>query len=63
MNELTDNEQLEAAVTERIAELQEFARKMPDHVDARWVAIARTQMELGFLALNRAIIKTGKKGP
>lgn len=32
---------------------------MPD-VDKRWLAVARTQIEQGFMAMNRAIFKPGR---
>lgn len=28
--------------------------------DQRWLAIARTQIELGFMALNRAVFRPGR---
>lgn len=31
-----------------------------DTYDQRWLAIARTQLELGFMAMNRAIFKPGR---
>lgn len=30
--------------------------------DKRWLAIARTQIEQGFMALNRAVFKPGRVG-
>lgn len=33
--------------------------EMPE-VDKRWLAIARTQIEQGFMAMNRAIFKPGR---
>jgi hypothetical protein len=31
-----------------------------DVVDQRWLSVARTQIELGFMALNRAIFRPGR---
>lgn len=31
-----------------------------DDVDKRWLAIARTQLEQGFMALNRAVFRPGR---
>lgn len=31
-----------------------------DAIDKRWLAIARTQIEQGFMALNRAVFKPGR---
>lgn len=36
------------------------ALKMSTDVDQRWLAIARTQIEQGFMALNRSIFKPGR---
>ena len=40
---------------ERSGRLDYLSVGEPAHVDARWLAIARTQIELGFMAMNRAI--------
>lgn len=38
--------------------MDEYAQ-MPD-IDKRWLAIARTNIEQGFMALNRSIFKPGR---
>lgn len=40
----------------RILQLLDIYAENPD-VDARWLAIARTHIEQGFMAMNRAIFK------
>ena len=41
---------------ERTLQLLDIYATSPD-VDARWLAIARTHIEQGFMAMNRAIFK------
>lgn len=41
---------------ERILQLLDIYATSPD-VDARWLALARTHIEQGFMAMNRAIFK------
>lgn len=44
---------------ERILREMDLLGDMPD-VDKRWLAIARTQMEQAFMALNRSIFVPGR---
>lgn len=39
----------------RLLEFMDVLKTEPGVVDQRWLAIARTQLELGFLALRRAL--------
>ena len=41
---------------ERILQLLDIYAASPE-VDARWIAIARTHIKQGFMAMNRAIFK------
>ena len=52
-----------------LRQLDELARSVPGprrdgpeelSVDGRWLAIARTQLEQGFMAANRAIFQPGR---
>jgi cytochrome c-type biogenesis protein CcmH/NrfG len=49
------NKQLE----ERILRLLDGAAADPE-TDKRWLALARTHIEQGFMALNRAVFKPGR---
>lgn len=51
------NKQLEERVLRQIDKLLEEAVRNRDApiIDARWLSIARTQIEQGFMALNRAV--------
>jgi len=42
---------------EHLLRLMDEYVKMKDDVDQRWLAIARTDIEKGFMALNRSIFK------
>lgn len=44
---------------ERVLRLIDAAKGNPDN-DQRWIAIAKTQIEQGFMALNRAIFQPGR---
>lgn len=44
---------------ERVLRRLDFLADVPE-VDKRWLAIARTQIEQGFMAMNRAIFKPGR---
>ncbi len=44
---------------ERVLRRLDFLADVPE-VDKRWLAIARTQFEQGFMAMNRAIFKPGR---
>lgn len=48
------NKRLEECVLRVMDDLQ------ASDADPRWLAIARTQIEQGFMALNRAIFKPGR---
>ncbi len=49
------NKHLEERVLRRLDFLADISE-----VDKRWLAIARTQIEQGFMAMNRAIYKPGR---
>lgn len=49
------NKELEERVLRRLDELKED----PD-ADQRWLAIGRTNLELAFMAINRAVFKPGR---
>lgn len=42
---------------ERCRDLIERVKRAGEDIDARWVAIAQTQLQQGFMALTRAIAK------
>ncbi len=44
---------------EKLLRLMDALKGCSD-IDQRWLAIARTQFEQGFMALNRAIFKPGR---
>jgi hypothetical protein len=50
------NKELEERV---LRQIEEVAMDFPD-ADLRWTAIAKTNIELGFMALNRAVFKPGR---
>jgi hypothetical protein len=50
--EVNRNKDLEEVILRRIDKLYD-----DDVFDARWLAIARTNIEQGFMALNRAIMR------
>lgn len=47
---------------ERILRVLDALAKNPD-VDQRWLAIGRTQIEQGFMAINRAIFRPARVDP
>lgn len=49
------NKLMEELVLRTLDDLQALAA-----VDKRWLAIARTQIEQGFMAMNRAVFKPGR---
>jgi hypothetical protein len=49
---VNDNKRVEEALLQTMDEMQGDA-----NFDQRWLAIARTDIEKGFMALNRAIFK------
>lgn len=46
---------------ERVLRLIDIAKANPDN-DQRWVAVAKTQIEQGFMALNRAVFQPKRIG-
>jgi hypothetical protein len=52
---VSENKVLEERLLRRI---DGFEGKTPGHVDPRWLALARTHIEEGFMCLNRAIFQT-----
>jgi hypothetical protein len=49
------NKQIEEEVLRVLDELAER-----DDIDKRWLAVGRTQIEQGFMAVNRAVFKPGR---
>jgi hypothetical protein len=49
------NKQLEEMVLRRLDELA-----LNDAIDKRWLAIGRTAIENGFMAVNRSVFKPGR---
>jgi hypothetical protein len=47
------------AAEERVLRILDELRDDPG-VDGRWLAIGRTQIEQGFMAVNRAVFKPGR---
>jgi hypothetical protein len=56
IDRVNDNKRVEEALLQTIDEMQAWALEEGKY-DARWLAIARTHFEQGFMALNRAIFK------
>jgi hypothetical protein len=52
IDRVNDNKRVEEALLQTMDEMQGDA-----NFDQRWLAIARTDIEKGFMALNRAIFK------
>jgi hypothetical protein len=46
------HKQMEALVLDQLDDLQQAPE-----IDGRWLAIARTHLELGFMAMNRAVAR------
>jgi hypothetical protein len=46
-------------IEETILRVMDTMRMMPD-IDQRWLAIGRTHIEQGFMAMNRAVFKPGR---
>lgn len=55
---VNENKVLEERVLRRLDALRNAAPEMG--IDGRWLAIARTDIEQGFMALNRAIFQPGR---
>lgn len=51
------NKQLEELV---LRTLDELKLKLMSSVDQRWLAIGRTDIEKGFMAVNRAVFQPGR---
>ncbi|WCA60264.1 hypothetical protein G6M16_007040 [Agrobacterium tumefaciens] len=49
------NKQLEEVILTRLDLLAQL-----EDIDKRWLALGRTQIEQGFMAINRAIFKPGR---
>lgn len=47
-------------VEERLLRRMDQMRVNPDLYDQRWLALARTNIEIGFMALNRAVFQPGR---
>lgn len=47
------------AIEERVLRMLDSLAEDPD-TDKRWLAIAKTQIEQGFMAMNRAIFKPSR---
>ena len=52
VEQVNHNKRMEEAVLQRLDELMNFM-----DVDKRWLAIGRTHIEEGFMAINRSIFK------
>lgn len=52
VNDVNENKQIEERLLRRLEALS-----VGIYVDGRWMAIAKTHFEQGFMALNRAIFK------
>ena len=44
-----------SAIGDLLNSLRELARQDPQQIDARWIAIAQTELQQGFMALRRAV--------
>lgn len=62
INQVTTHKQLEEAILRVIDELGDQHVPADQHLDAdkRWLAIARTNIEQGFMALNRSVFKPAR---
>jgi len=45
---------------EQLLRLLDDMKAKPDEFDQRWLALARTQIEIGFMSLNRAIFRPSR---
>jgi len=58
---VNENKELEERVLRQMDAIRALVNEgEPDLIDLRWFAIARTQIEQGFMALNRSIFKPGR---
>lgn len=46
-------------IEERVLRILDELRELPE-IDGRWLAIGRTQIEQGFMAVNRSVFKPGR---
>lgn len=58
MNEIKEKAAEVGALVEKL-EKAEFARSSDEDTDKRWVAIGKTDLQKGFMALTRSIAKPG----
>lgn len=56
------NKRMEERVLRQIEAIQEISRSphIAVEYDMRWISVARTHIEQGFMALNRAIFRPGR---
>jgi hypothetical protein len=54
---VNENKRLEEMVLQQIDKHRDYSDNPVAVYDQRWVALARTQIEQGFMALNRAVFK------
>lgn len=57
---VNEHKQVEEQLLRRIEQLQALNSIDPGAHDPRWLAVARTHFEEGFMALNRAVFKPGR---
>lgn len=55
VNFVNENKRLEEIILRRLDDMQKYG-----DADGRWTAIARTQLEQGFMAMNRAIFQPSR---
>lgn len=54
------NKEIEERVMRILDDLRETKLGLANDVDQRWLAIGRTQIEQGFMAVNRAVFQPGR---
>lgn len=54
---VTKNKELEEMVLRVLDELRDAGVAVPGKIDQRWLAIGRTAIEQGFMAVNRAVFQ------
>lgn len=54
---VTENKHIEERLLRRIDAMQQAVREHGMDYDLRWVAIAKTHFEQGFMAMNRAVFQ------
>ena len=55
---VNENKRLEEIILRRLDDMLQS-----DDYDKRWTAIARTQLEQGFMAMNRAVFRPARISP